>query len=169
MKETMLEKLIVQYPVTVGQFQKWFVHRYNMDILIFENAGFNDRCKEILRFLGLSIILDTSMGITSVITQIKQELQNYEDLLTKIPEKPVDPLRSLSILPYNLRTKDNTMIFEHNTDTRSIRNSLVMMNTPNKSLRDSLKDLPGRKVILNNDAFWENAKKEDRIHKTIPF
>lgn len=165
----MLEKLMSEYPGTIDQFQKWFVHRYNMDILIFENAPFEDRCKEILRFLGLSLMLDESSGKSSVISQIKRELQIYEDLLIKYPEKPVDPLKSLSILPYHLRTKENAMIFEHNTETKSLRNALRMINAPNKSLRDSLKDLPGRKIILSEDTFWEDAKKEDRIHKIVPF
>lgn len=169
MKEKMLEKLISQFPGTIDQFQKWFVHRYNIDLLVFENAPFEDRCKEILRFLGLSLNLNTSTGKSSVIDQIKHELQVYEDLLTKIPVKPIDPLKSLSILPYSLRTKDTAMIFEHNTSTRSIRNALVMMNTPMESLRDSLKELPGRKVILSNDTFWEDIRKEDRIHKAVPF
>lgn len=165
----MLEKLMSQFPDTISQFRRWFVHRYNIDLLIFENASFEDRCKEILRFLGLSIVLDTSNGITSVITQIKHELQDHEDLLVKFPKKAVDPLKSLSILPYNLRTKENTMIFEHNTDMKSIRNALVMMNTPNKSLRDSLKELPGRKIIIVTDTFWEDTKKVNLVHETVPF
>ena len=114
-------------------------------------------------------MLDESSEKSSVISQIKGNLKDYEDLLKKIPEKPVDPLKSLSILPYKLRTKENAMIFEYDTNTRSLRNALVMMNTPNRSLRDSLKELPGRKIILSVDTFWEDAKKEDRIHKIVPF
>ena len=169
MREKMLEKLMSQYPGTIMQFQRWFIHQYNIDLLIFENAEFDDRCKEILRFLGLRIALDTSAGKSSVMTQIKAELQIYEDLLKKYPQKPIDPIKSLSILPYNLRTKGNAMIFEHDTNTRSIRNALVMLNTPGKSLRDSLKDLPGKKIVMADDIFWENAKKKERLYKIVPF
>lgn len=63
------------------------------------------------------------------------------------------------------------MIFENDTTSRSIRNALRKISAPSKSLRDCLKELPGTKIILSSDKFWENMEKErkDRIHKPVPF
>ena|SRR5664279_454827 len=168
MKDQMLEKLMSQFPVTIDQFQKWFIHRYNIDIEIFNSAPFDDRCKEILRFLGLPLVLDTSTGKSSVTAQIKASLQTYENF-NKKPVNTIDPLKAISILPYDQRQVKNAIIFENDHATKSLRNALVMINDLNKSLRDSLKDLPGVKKIVVNDSFWEDIKREKLLSIVPPF
>jgi hypothetical protein len=61
------------------------------------------------------------------------------------------------------------MIFEQDHTTKSLRNALLMINTPNKSLRDSLRDLPGVKKIIKVDSFWEDIKKEKLLSYVPPF
>jgi hypothetical protein len=150
--DNMLESLQRQYPLSIAMFKSWFIRGYRTDIAIYENAPVEDKCKEILRFLGHPLTLDTSDGADSLVTQIKSSLHHFEELMINNSTLRIDPLKSLSILPYHKRTKEKALIFEHDNMNISIRSALRMIDRPNKSIRDSLKELKSTvtKIVVDN-------------------
>ena len=166
----MRKRLRQQFPYTMQEFESWFVKKYSISLSVFDNADFDDRCLEILRFLGYQLQLDRSTGQSSVINQVKKLMKSFEDLCMKYPSGMPDPLRIISTLPYTLRTKDNSMIFEHDHSMKSLRNTLIDRPKILRSIRDVLKQTEmfvKKEIII--DTFWEDIKVRNRINEAVPF